>query len=119
MTPTCISQRLTLCDGSPATDATNYRSLIGRMQYISLTWLDIASIVNKLSQFMHAPTQIHWTIVKRLLRYSKHTIFYGLFLHRHQPLHLTDYSDAEWAKNQDDCTFISAYVIFLRSNPPF
>ena len=84
---------LTLNDGSPPTNATQFRSLVGGLQYLQLTRLDIAFVVNKLAQFMHAPTQTHWTAAKRLLRYLKHTIHFGLTFQRPQPLHLQAYSN--------------------------
>ncbi|GMP74411.1 hypothetical protein CsSME_00031837 [Camellia sinensis var. sinensis] len=46
---TSSSTCLLLLDGTPATDATCYRNLIGVMQYLSLFQPDIAYIVNKRS----------------------------------------------------------------------
>ncbi|KAL6323488.1 hypothetical protein AAG906_039061 [Vitis piasezkii] len=84
---------LTLNDGSPPANATHFRSLVGGLQYLQLTRPDIAFAINKLAQFMHAPTQTHWTAAKRLLRYLKHTIHFGLTFRRPQPLHLQAYSN--------------------------
>ena len=49
------------------TDATEYWSVIGALQYLTLTRPDISLTVNKLFQFMHRPTTGHWAAVKRLL----------------------------------------------------
>jgi hypothetical protein len=54
-------------EGEPFPDHTLFRSTIGALQYLSITRPDIAFTVNKLSQFMHKPTQTHWQYVKRLL----------------------------------------------------
>lgn len=59
-------------------DSTEYRHVIGSLQYFSLTQHDISFAINKLSKFMHRPTTTHWTATKRLLRYLKHTIFHGI-----------------------------------------
>lgn len=61
---------LVLHDGSPPANATSFRSTIGALQYLSITRPDIAYAVNKLSQFMHQPSQLHWAAAKRLLRYG-------------------------------------------------
>ena len=39
---------------------TDYRALVGSLQYLSLTRPDVTYSVNKLSQFMHRPTSAHW-----------------------------------------------------------
>lgn len=116
VTPMSSTGKLLLVDRSPSTDASVYRSVIGSLQYLSLTRPDIAYTVNKLAQYMHAPTQVHWAAAKRLLHYLKHTIHYGLHLQRNQPLQLLAYSDADWAGDRDSYTSISADVIFLGGN---
>ena len=48
-TPLSTGESLKLCDGSPATDPTQYRQVLGSLQYLSLTRPDISFAVNKLS----------------------------------------------------------------------
>lgn len=50
-------------------DSTKYRSVVGTMQYLTLTRPDISYAVNRVCQFLHSPTTIHWSAVKRILRY--------------------------------------------------
>jgi hypothetical protein len=52
-------------------DATKYRSIVGALQYLAMTQPDISFAVNKVCQYLHAPTTDHWTAVKRILRYVK------------------------------------------------
>jgi hypothetical protein len=68
-TPLSTSVSLKLNDGSAAVNPTEYCKVIGALQYLSLTRPDISFAVNKLSQFMHCSSTIHWTATKRLLRY--------------------------------------------------
>lgn len=55
-TPLSTNTPLTLHDGTAAFDSTEYRRVLGSLQYLSLTRPDISFVVNKLSQFMHKPT---------------------------------------------------------------
>jgi histone deacetylase 1/2 len=72
-TPMVTTEKLSRFDGavlSPA-DATRYRSVVGALQYLTLTRPDISLSVNKVCQFLQTPTDVHWTVVKRILRYLK------------------------------------------------
>ena len=116
-TPLSSTQPLKLIDGTAVVDSSDFRRIIGSLQYLTLTRPDISFAVNKLSQFMHRPTTTHWTAAKRLLRYLKHTIFHGLQLRKTSTTALRTYSDVDWAGNIDDRTSTSAYISFLGSNP--
>ena len=58
--PMASSTSLSAFEGDPLPNATLYRSTVEALQYLSLTSPDITFTVNKLSQFMHRPTSIHW-----------------------------------------------------------
>lgn len=51
--------------------------MVGALQYLTLTRSDIAFSVNKVCQFLHAPT-VHLAAVKRILRYIKSCMKIGL-----------------------------------------
>ena len=90
-----VSQHLTAY-GSPFSDPTLYRSLIGALQYLTITRPNIAYAVNSVSQFLHAPTADHFLAVKRILRYVKGTLHFGLtFCPSTVPSTLVAYSDAD------------------------
>ena len=114
--PTHTGHKLSLYDGDPLPNPTKYRSVVGALQYLTLTCPDIAFAVNQVCQFMHQPTTTHWIVVKRILRYLKSTPTYGLF---YQPssLCLEAYFDANYAKNPDDCRSTGGYCIYLGYNP--
>ncbi|GAA0168689.1 hypothetical protein LIER_40613 [Lithospermum erythrorhizon] len=46
-----------------------YRSLVGALQYLSITRPDITYAVNSTSQFIHSPTEFHSVAARRILRY--------------------------------------------------
>ena len=56
----------------------NFRSLVGALQYATVTRPEISFAVSKVSQFMHNPLESHWKTVKRILRYLKHTLDFGV-----------------------------------------
>jgi histone deacetylase 1/2 len=68
-TPISSSEKLSITDGTSLDeeDSTRYRSIVGALQYLTLTRPDLSFAVNKVCQFLHAPTTTHWTAVKRIL----------------------------------------------------
>uniref|UniRef100_A0A2N9H9G4 Reverse transcriptase Ty1/copia-type domain-containing protein n=1 Tax=Fagus sylvatica TaxID=28930 RepID=A0A2N9H9G4_FAGSY len=114
--PMASSTSLSAHEGEPFPDQTLFRSTVGALQYLSLTRPDIAFTVNKLSQFMHKPTLLHWQSVKRLLRYLKHTLTYDLQIFKSLCLDLQAFSDADWAGNKDDRRSTGSFCVFLGKN---
>jgi hypothetical protein len=72
--------------------------------------------VNKVCQFLHAPTSIHWTSVKRILRYVKSTIDIGLKIPRKNSFLVSAFSDADWAGSVDDRRSIGGFAVFFGSS---
>ncbi|XP_021975313.1 uncharacterized mitochondrial protein AtMg00810-like [Helianthus annuus] len=93
-----------------------YRSLVGALQYLTITRPDLSYAVNQLSQFLHHPTLDHFQAVKRLLRYVKGTISFGLTYTRPHPPSVVGYSDADWARCLDTPCSTYGYSIFLGGN---
>jgi hypothetical protein len=52
---------LSLNDGDPLSyeDVVAYHSVVGALQYLTLTCPDISFSVNRVCQFLHAPTSVH------------------------------------------------------------
>ena len=65
---------------------------------------------------MYRPTTIHWQAVKRLLRYLKQTIHFGLQLKRLKSHSLQVFSDADLARCRDDRHSTRGFCVFLGDN---
>lgn len=115
-TPMASGTALSLNDGELLPDPKEYRSLVGALQYCTLTRPDLSFVVNKVCQFLHAPTSVHWNAVKRILRYLKSTITLGISFTRSDHTSLVCYTDADWATCPDDRRSTSGYCVFLGNN---
>ena len=114
-TPMIVSQHLQ-ADGNDFSAITTYRSLVGALQYLTITRPDITHAVNSVCQFMHAPKDHHFQAVKRILRYVKGTLHFGLSISPSENLSITAFSDADWAGCPDTSRSTSGYAIFLGNN---
>jgi histone deacetylase 1/2 len=64
---TPVSTPMSLCDkhsaedGTPLSthDSTCYRSIVGGLQYLTMTRPDLSFVVNKVCQYLHAPRCTH------------------------------------------------------------
>lgn len=87
-TPLPTSPKLTLHGGTLLGDGTEYRSVVGSLQYLTFTRPDISFAVTRLSQFMHKPTIDHGNAAKRILRYLAGTSSHGIFIHKNSSFSL-------------------------------
>lgn len=115
--PMAPTPKLSLRSGTPLINFSEYRVALGSLQYLSLTRPYIAYAVNRLSQFMHQPTDIDWQAVKRILRYLVGTCAHGIFIRADSPTMLHAFSDADWAGDTDDYLSTTANIVYLGGNP--
>jgi hypothetical protein len=109
----CVSGgKLSSQSGDPLSDISEYRSVVGALQYCTLTRPEIAYSVNQLCQHLHTPTTAHWSSAKQVLRYLKGTVDHGLYFTR-GTLDFHAYSDSDWAGDSDDCRSTTGYGVFL------
>lgn len=117
-TPCASPVSLKTYDPSPDLPFANpelYRTLVGSLQYLTITRPDLAYAMNVVCQHMHSPLDSHFTAVKRILRYIKGTVDQGLKFVKGS-LQLTAFSDANWAGDALDRRSTGGYCVFLGSN---
>ncbi|XP_050141082.1 uncharacterized mitochondrial protein AtMg00810-like [Malus sylvestris] len=115
-TPCHPHQKLLKSGSLPFSNPSHFRSIVGVLQYLTFTRLDIAFAVNQVCQFMHHPLECHYMAVKRILRYLKGTLGYGITF-QSGDLDLRAFSDADWVGDPNDRRSTSGFVILLSSNP--
>ncbi|XP_019175670.1 PREDICTED: uncharacterized protein LOC109170993 [Ipomoea nil] len=101
---------------APYADPTQYRSLAGALQYLTVTRPDLSFAVNQICQHMHSPTTEHWAMLKRVLRYVKGTLHFGLFIRPSSSLAVHAFSDSDWAGDPSDRKSTSGFAVFLGGN---
>ena len=97
-------------------NSTKYRSLVGALQYLTLTRPNIPFPINKVCQFLHAPTIVHLTAAKRIVRYVKNTLSIGLNFSRSSSTLISAFSDSDWAGCLDDRHSTGGFAVFFGPN---
>jgi len=97
-------------------DATDFRSLAGALQYLTFTRPDIADAVQQVCLHMHDPREPHLAALKRILGYVRGTLHLGLLLRPTTSTDLVVYTDADWAGCPDTRRSTSGYAVFLGYN---
>ena len=103
-------------DDNEPVDATKYRRIVGSLHYLTFTRLDITHAMNRVYQKFQQPTKADLRSVKRILRYLKGTLNFGLHYLKQSSLKLYGFSDSDWA----GCTLTrgstSGFCIYLGAN---
>ncbi|GJT21093.1 putative RNA-directed DNA polymerase [Tanacetum coccineum] len=90
--------------------------ILSQKQYILENLTKAAFRIQTVCQFMHTPTEKHWSAVKRILRYLRGTLNHGLLFKRASGCTLHAYTDADWAGCPDDRRSTGGFAIYLGSN---
>ncbi|XP_040955149.1 receptor-like protein 9DC3 [Gossypium hirsutum] len=110
-----MGQKLSSFGNKEKVDEREYRSLIGCLLYLTVTRPDLMHSVSLLSHFMHSCNTSHLKAAKRILRYVKGTLKFGVMLKSGSKLKLTGYSDSDWGGSIDDIRSTSGYLFSLGS----
>ncbi|XP_019459900.1 PREDICTED: uncharacterized protein LOC109359658 [Lupinus angustifolius] len=121
ITPRATTWRLSISESKQFDNPTLYRSIVGALQYATITRPDLAYSVNRVCQFMGNPLDQHWIVVKRILRYLQGTLSFGIHLKvvvsvSSLLITLTGLCDADWATDPDDRKSVSGACLFVGPN---
>lgn len=99
-------------EGEPV-DEILYKQIIGSLMYITTTRPDLQFSVSLLSRFMSSPTKLHMQAAKRVLRYLKGTMDYGIWYKRGGAGDVVVYTDSDFAGDIDSRKSTSGYVFLM------
>ncbi|KAL6315448.1 hypothetical protein AAG906_000740 [Vitis piasezkii] len=116
-TPMTTSEKLSKDDGFEKIDEGLYRSLIGSLLYLTTSRPDILFAISVLSRFMYSPSEKHFSAAKRVLRYIKGTVAFGVQFSKfvEGDLKLLGYSNNDWGGCVDDSRSTLGYLFSLGS----
>jgi hypothetical protein len=116
-TPLPVSEKFSIHGGDKLDrKKQRYRSIVGALQYLTLTRPDISFSVNKVCKFLHSPTNVHLAMVKRILRYVKGTLDLPLLIRKLDSMLVSAFADADWADCPDDHRSTGGFAVFVGSN---
>lgn len=116
-TPIDVGIKLSKFDDSKSINATLYPQLVGSLVYITNTRPNIAYAVNLVSRFMTEPKNKHWKDSKRIFRYIKVTINFGILYNIVDDCRLIGYIDLDWVGDVDDRKPTFGYIFKIGSRP--
>ena len=88
-----------------AVDPTIYKQLVGSLRYLCNSRPDLSFVVGLINRFINNPKKSHLTVAKRILRYVKGTLEYGVLFPRktdQRTMSLLEYSDSDWCGDKTD-----------------
>ncbi|GKD94645.1 retrovirus-related pol polyprotein from transposon TNT 1-94, partial [Tanacetum coccineum] len=106
--PMATSSSLTLDDSIAFSNLVKYQQVVGSLQYVTLSQPDIAFAVNKVCQYMHAPTENHCRSSGSTLQAFTDVLWKG-----NPDISLEAFSDADWAGDSDDRRSTRGFAIYL------
>lgn len=95
-TPMGVNDRLHNDEAEEFADPRMYKSLVGKLIYLTHTRPNICYPVNYLSRYMNCPSKDHFSTAKRVVRHLVGSVEYGLWFSRGDEGTLEAYSDRDW-----------------------
>ena len=80
-------------EGKTFEDPERYRRLVGKLNYLTVTRLDITHSVSVVTQYMSAPTIDHWAAIEQILCYLKGASGCGILYRNHEHNRIECFSD--------------------------
>ncbi|GJW68681.1 retrovirus-related pol polyprotein from transposon TNT 1-94 [Tanacetum coccineum] len=95
-------------------DQTRFRSMVGSLMYLTASRPDLVFVVCMCARYQASPTKKHLEALKRVFRYLRGTINWGLWYSKDTAMELTAYADADHTGCQDTRRSTSGSAQFFR-----
>lgn len=105
--------KLSKDEGGELVNETYYKQIVGSLMYLTASRPDLMFVVSLLSRFMSQPTEMHFQLAKRVMRYLKGTTSYGIFYKKQEHEELVAFTDSDYAGDLDDRKSTSGYVFLI------
>ena len=111
-----LNAYLTPSRGKQLSNPSLCKRLVSSLVYLIVTRPDISYAVHQVSQFSSSPRSTQYTVVLRILRYLKGTLFHDLFYSAQSPLNLCAFSNADWPGDSTNRRSTTGYCFLLGSS---
>lgn len=98
-------------EGRDLEDAMIYRQLVGSMIHFTLSRPDISCVVGVMSKYMKNSKNPHLEAVRRILRYTKSILDYGILCKKGRDCKVVGFCDADYAGDHDIRRSTIRYVL--------
>lgn len=117
-TPMDTNQAVSKFENSEVNEEYPYREAVGSLMYLCVaTRPDIQYAVGVASRYLEKPTDAHVNAVKRILKYIKGTIDYGIVFRSDGIEGLAAYSDADYAGDGETRRSTSGVILMFNGGP--
>ena len=114
-TPIGTHEKIARDEAGNGVDQTLYKSMIGSLLYLTANHLDLCYSVGVYAIYQASPKDIHFLVIKKIVKYVSRIADYGLCYTRDTTVSLVGYCDVDWARNSKDRKSSSGGFFFLET----
>nr|XP_016461019.1 PREDICTED: uncharacterized mitochondrial protein AtMg00810-like [Nicotiana tabacum] len=117
VTPLDLNYKLTPISREMPPDPSLSRRLVGKLNFLQHTRLDLSFFVQHLSQFLNALRYPHMHVALHVLRYLHNDPTKGILFNIFVDFSLTTYSDSDWATCYSSRKSVTGFFVTLGGSP--
>ena len=115
-TPMSPNVKLTVYLLGKSVDSSLYKSMVGSLHYFTTSRPDISYSIRVCARYQANLKESHMTALKRIIKYIKTTVDFGVWYSKDTNDVLARYSDVDWAVNANDRKSTSGGYFYVGNN---